>query len=81
MDHKAPGYNNGRFFSELASSSTVALTDEKCTFEFIGRCDDGSEDMLVSPDVAKSAAIKTIGKRTSIFPVIPKVAMQKGDQC
>lgn len=87
MDQKKPNYKTGRLLDDLHSSKNlpssrkVALTDEKNNVEAIGRSDDGSDDTLVSHYVAKSAAIKVIGKLTAVSPVTVKVDMQKGDEC
>lgn len=87
LENKNPDYKIGLLFDDIntakkfPSSCTVSLNDGKETFETIGRCDDGSDDTLVSPAVAESAAVMVIMKLTSITPVNPKFSLQKGEDC
>lgn len=48
----------------------------KCT----GRCDDGSDDSIVSPKLAESAALQGIGKLSAIEPVYVQVSLRSGDR-
>ena len=45
-----------------------------------GRCDDGADDNVISPVVAKAAASQVVGKITKISTVILQVALKNGSQ-
>lgn len=57
----------------------MTLSDGRASLDVTGRCDDGSDDSLVSPGTAEKAALKGIGKLTAIEPVMLQVALKKSD--
>lgn len=57
----------------------IVLKDDTASHNCHGRCDDGSDESLVSPRVAEAATIKGIGKMRKIEPVIVQVALRKGE--
>lgn len=64
--------------TDRSPKCTMTLCDGTTTMDAVGRCDDGSDDSLASPRVAEAAALKGIGKLTSIDPVTIEVALRQG---
>lgn len=62
------------------SSCIVTVSDGLASLDTAGRCDDGSDESLVSPSLAERAAMKGIGKLSSIAPVRLQVALKKEEQ-
>ena len=61
-------------------SCTITLSDGRATLDAQGRCDDGSDDSIVSPTLAERAALKGIGKIRAIEPVRLQVALKSGSE-
>ena len=61
-------------------SCPVTVSDGRESITATARCDDGSDDSLVSPKLAERAAVKGIGKITAIEPVRLNVALKTGDE-
>lgn len=61
------------------TSCSVILADGKTTITATGRCDDGSDDTIISPKMAERAAIAGIGKISSIVPVTLQAALMDGE--
>lgn len=60
-------------------SCIITLSDVVNQLETKGRCDDGSDENIASPQVAERVAIMGIGKIESIKTVILEVALTKKD--
>lgn len=56
----------------------LRISDGLACIEATGRCDDGSDDSLVSPTLAERAALRGIGKLDKIPPTRLQVALKKG---
>ena len=61
-------------------SCIMTVTDLKSTLDFIGRCDDGSDENLATPPVAERAALKGIGEIQAIDTVRLQVALSQKDE-
>ena len=59
-----------------ASSCSVTVSDGKTSLEGTGRCDDRSDDSIVSPSLAEKAALSGIGKITAIKTTHLSVALK-----
>lgn len=64
----------------LNPAFTAEVSDGCVSLPAAGRCDDGSDDSLVSPHLAEKAAISGIGKIKGIKPVEIQVDLRKGDE-
>ena len=64
----------------LNPAFTADVSDGCVSLSATGRCDDGSDDSLVSPHLAEKAAISGIGKIKGIRPVKIQVALRKDDK-
>ena len=61
-------------------SCPVTVSDGRESITATARCDDGSDDSLVSPNLAERAAVQGIGKITATEPVRLNVALKTGDE-
>ena len=64
--------------SSESASCPITVFDGQVSVSISGRCDDGSDDSIVSARVAEQAAIKGIGKISTIEPVRLQVALKTG---
>lgn len=55
----------------------MTVSNGRTSIESSGRCDDGSDDRIVSPKFAEAATLKGIGKITAIEMVYLAVALKK----
>lgn len=62
-----------------SSSCPIIVSDGPTSHDGTGRCDDGSDESIVSPSLAQAAAIKGIGRMSSIPPVKIQVALKDSD--
>ena len=60
-------------------SCKVTVSDGAVSLSTIGRCDDGSDDSLVSRKVAEAAVLQGIGRMKAIEPVTLSVALKAGE--
>ena len=56
----------------------MTVVDETATYVCHGRCDDGSDETIASPRVAKTAAISGVGRLKKIKPIQLQVALKQG---
>eukprot|EP00178_Gracilaria_changii_P000257 TRINITY_DN1027_c0_g1_i1.p2 TRINITY_DN1027_c0_g1~~TRINITY_DN1027_c0_g1_i1.p2 ORF type:complete len:1106 (+),score=114.18 TRINITY_DN1027_c0_g1_i1:5972-9289(+) len=56
---------------------SITVSDGMTSIPTSGRCDDGSDDSIVSPKLAEAAALKGVGKITAIDKVSLPVALKK----
>lgn len=65
----------------LASSPScpIVVSDGLATLRGHGRCDDGSDESISSPQLAQKAVVKGIGKMAAISPVTIQVALKESD--
>ena len=61
-------------------SCNITVSDGNAWLDSQGRCDDGSDDSIVSPALAEKAVIRGIGKITAIKPVYLQVALKDGEE-
>lgn len=66
-----------QIFDTLYCPATVSDGQESTSATI--RCDDGSDDSLISPILAERAVLQGIGKRTFIEPVRLNIALNSGD--
>lgn len=57
-------------------SCPITVSDGQTPLKATGRCDDGSDDSIVSPSLAECAANRGIGKINAITPVRLQVALK-----
>lgn len=78
----------GRLPYQKSLNHTVSFSSPACPITLLeglssvngtGRCDDGSDDSLVSPRLVEQAALKGIGKLTAIEPIGIRVALKQGE--
>lgn len=83
-NNKASG-TSARLTSDKVSNPTsthgdpcdVTVQDGNASIQSIGRCDDGSDDSIASPKLAKQAVAEGIGRMRKIAPVNLQVALRK----
>ena len=59
-------------------SCPITVSDGQAAIKAIGRCDDGRDEIIVSPSLAERAAVRGVGKITAITPVRLSVALKAG---
>lgn len=65
---------------DSSPSCTIVLHDEDTSIQCQGRCDDGSDESLISPRIAEAATLQGIGKLRSIKPIVVQVALKEKDK-
>lgn len=55
----------------------ITLKDDSATLPCVGRCDDGADESIVSPQLAESAVLSGIGKMKKIKPVTVQAALKE----
>ena len=63
-----------------SSSCTINVAEHNSAIEIFGRCDDGSDDSIISPKLPESATIQGIGKMRCVTPVKLQVSLKAGDE-
>lgn len=58
-------------------SCPIEVRDGPVTHAGMGRCDDGSDESIVSPTLAQAAVVKGIGRMTAIAPIKIQVALKE----
>lgn len=61
-------------------SCQITVSDGLVSHTARGRCDDGSDDSIVSPRLAQAAVVKGIGRMSAIPPVHLRVALQESEK-
>jgi transposase InsO family protein len=74
------GNSAGKVRLPASPSCQVTVADGKATFNGTGRCDDGSDDSIVSRKLAEAAVLRGVGKFTPITAVRLSVALKSGDE-
>lgn len=66
--------------SDSAKARNITLKDDNASMHCSGRCDDGSDESIVSTTLAEAAVLKGIGRLRSVKPVKVRVAIKSGDE-
>ena len=67
-------------YSDATQDCNVTLKDDDALIHCNGRCDDGSDESIVSSILAEKAVLKGIGRLRKVKPIQVRVAIKTGDK-
>lgn len=76
---KTKSYHGTRNCQNKTTSCAITLSEGGSSLDATGRCDDCSDDSIVSPKIVERAAVQRIGKIGKITPVRLSVALKEGE--